>query len=192
MKTFKQFQEAAFAIPAVASKIPATIGAFTTLFNMAKKKNYGINLRVNRKAKKDDYYDGGEAKEKKKIQDKITKKDERDVDKANKKMLKDITQKNNNPELEKNPVYQQLNRPTDTNQFVAGKKIDAKTRRRMKAPENQFNSYDPLKEEAPTNNVGGGQIAGTVEAGDNPPVKKKKKTYAYGGRGSRKMWMNNK
>ena len=46
----------------------------------------------------------------------------------------------------------------------------------------------------PTNNVGGGQIAGTVEAGDDPPVKKKKKkkTYAYGGRGSRKMWMNNK
>jgi len=193
VKTFKQFQEAAFAIPAVASKIPATIGAFTTLFNMAKKKNYGINLRVNRKAKKDDYYDGGEAKEKKKIQDKITKKDERDVDKANKKMLKDITQKNNNPELEKNPVYQQLNRPTDTNQFVAGKKIDAKTRKRMNAPENQFNSYNPLKEEAPTNNVGGGQIAGTVEAGDDPPVKKKKR-YIYGGTGSRRMWMkkNNK
>ena len=47
---------------------------------------------------------------------------------------------------------------------------------------------------APTNNVGGGQIAGTVEAGDDPPKKKKKKkkkkkTYAYGGRGSRKMWM---
>ena len=48
---------------------------------------------------------------------------------------------------------------------------------------------------APTNNVGGGQIAGTVEAGDDPPVKKKKKkkgkgkTYAYGGRGSRKPWM---
>ena len=48
---------------------------------------------------------------------------------------------------------------------------------------------------APTNNVGDGKIAGTVEAGDDPPVKKKKKkkgkkkTYAYGGRGSRKMWM---
>ena len=27
---------------------------------------------------------------------------------------------------------------------------------------------------APTNSVGGGQIAGTVEAGDDPPVKKKK------------------
>ena len=44
---------------------------------------------------------------------------------------------------------------------------------------------------APTNNVGGGKIAGTVEAGDNPPVKKKKR-YIYGGRGSRKMWMSNK
>ena len=41
---------------------------------------------------------------------------------------------------------------------------------------------------APTNNVGGGKIAGTVEAGDNPPVKKKKR-YIYGGRGSRKNWM---
>tara|TARA_B100001989_G_scaffold100608_1_gene70417 strand:- start:118 stop:324 length:207 start_codon:yes stop_codon:yes gene_type:complete len=42
---------------------------------------------------------------------------------------------------------------------------------------------------APTNNVGGGQIAGTAEAGDNPPVRKKKKKYIYGGHGSRKMWM---
>ena len=51
-----------------------------------------------------------------------------------------------------------------------------------------------LDQFTPTNNVGGGQIAGTVEAGDDPPVKKKKKkkTYADGGRGSRKMWMNNK
>ena len=44
---------------------------------------------------------------------------------------------------------------------------------------------------APTNSVGGGQIAGTVEAGDEPPAKKKKR-YIYGGTGSRKMWMNNK
>tara|TARA_Y100001935_G_C17157874_1_gene433731 strand:- start:68 stop:808 length:741 start_codon:yes stop_codon:yes gene_type:complete len=41
---------------------------------------------------------------------------------------------------------------------------------------------------SPTNNVGDGKIAGTVEAGDNPPVKKKKR-YIYGGRGSRKNWM---
>ena len=43
---------------------------------------------------------------------------------------------------------------------------------------------------APTNSVGSGKIAGTKEAGDDPPVRKKKK-YIYGGRGSRKMWMQN-
>ena len=53
-----------------------------------------------------------------------------------------------------------------------------------------YNFYEEAMA-APTNNVGGGQIAGTVEAGDNPPVKKKKR-YIYGGKGSRRMWMNNK
>ena len=43
----------------------------------------------------------------------------------------------------------------------------------------------------PTNNVGSGNIAGTKEAGDDPPVKKKK-TYIYGGHGSRRMWLANK
>ena len=44
-----------------------------------------------------------------------------------------------------------------------------------------------LREEStPTNNVGGGQIAGTVEAGDDPPVRKKKK-YIYM-KGVRKFW----
>ena len=42
---------------------------------------------------------------------------------------------------------------------------------------------------APTNSVGSGKIAGTVEAGDDPPVRKKIKKYIYGGHGSRKMWM---
>ena len=49
-----------------------------------------------------------------------------------------------------------------------------------------------LREEAmvaPTNNVGDGKIAGTKEAGDDPPVRKKKKKYIYGGHGSRKTWM---
>ena len=41
---------------------------------------------------------------------------------------------------------------------------------------------------APTNAVGTGKIAGTKEAGDDPPVRKKKK-YIYGGHGSRRMWM---
>ena len=59
---------------------------------------------------------------------------------------------------------------------------------------------DVRKEEvAIANSMSGGGIAGSAEAGDEPPVKKnkrgsgmknrKKKTYAYGGRGSRKMWM---
>ncbi len=62
-----------------------------------------------------------------------------------------------------------------------------KLRRNLRKPENEFHTEDAI----PTNSLGGGQIAGTVEAGDDPPVKKKKR-YIYGGRGSRKMWMNNK
>ena len=64
------------------------------------------------------------------------------------------------------------------------------SRRNIKPdPTEKFASEEVMA--APTNSVGGGQIAGTVEAGDNPPVKKKKR-YIYGGTGSRKMWMNNK
>ena len=39
----------------------------------------------------------------------------------------------------------------------------------------------------PTNNVGDGKIAGTVQAGDDPPVRKRKK-YIYV-KGVRKNWM---
>jgi len=47
-----------------------------------------------------------------------------------------------------------------------------------------------LKEEGgPTMAMGHGQIAGSAEAGDEPPVRKKKKKYIYGGKGSRKNWM---
>ena len=42
-----------------------------------------------------------------------------------------------------------LNTPTDLPNFD-GKKIDAKTRSRMNAPENQFNSYNPLHEDRKT------------------------------------------
>ena len=52
-----------------------------------------------------------------------------------------------------------------------------------------------LREEAvmaaPTNNVGACKIAGTRAAGDDPPIKKKKR-YIYSGRGSRRMWLTNK
>jgi hypothetical protein len=46
-----------------------------------------------------------------------------------------------------------------------------------------------LKEE-PTMSLGHGKIAGTVEAGDDPPVSRKRKKYMSGGRGTRKFWLN--
>ena len=50
-----------------------------------------------------------------------------------------------------------------------------------------------IKEEAPVNNVGGGAIAGTAPAGDDPPVfnKKKRKPTPVGRYGSRRMWLQN-
>ena len=47
-----------------------------------------------------------------------------------------------------------------------------------------------LKEEAPTMSMGAGGIAGSVEAGDDPPVRKRKKKYIYQ-KGMRKWWMKN-
>lgn len=47
-----------------------------------------------------------------------------------------------------------------------------------------------LKEDGgPTMSMANGKIAGSVEAGDDPPVKKRKK-YISGGSGSRKMWLD--
>ena len=46
-----------------------------------------------------------------------------------------------------------------------------------------------MDEDAPVNNVGGGQIAGTKEAGDDPPVNKKKKKNIYLGKLSRTSWL---
>ena len=44
--------------------------------------------------------------------------------------------------------------------------------------------------EQPVNNIGGGKIAGTVEAGDDPPVRKKKRKPTPVGRyGTRRTWM---
>ena len=44
----------------------------------------------------------------------------------------------------------------------------------------------------PTNNVGSGNIAGTVEAGDDPPVRKKKRRPTPVGRyGTRRTWRQN-
>ena len=49
--------------------------------------------------------------------------------------------------------------------------------------------YTNVKEDAPTMSMGGGGIAGSVEAGDDPPVGKKKKNI-YMGLHSRKRWLD--
>ena len=54
--------------------------------------------------------------------------------------------------------------------------------------ENSIRIIRNLMEEAPVNSVGGGHIAGTAEAGDDPPVRKRKKT-PKGHVGSRVPWL---
>ena len=86
------------------------------------------------------------------------------------------------PTIEKPPTF--TGRVDPTKGAPTPKRTTFKKQTKL-TPENQF------EDAAPTNSMGGGAIAGSVEAGDNPPVKKKKR-YIYGGTGSRKMWMNNK
>ena len=68
-----------------------------------------------------------------------------------------------------------------------GKILTFPFHKRRKDPTEKFATEEVMA--APTNNASSGAIAGLPP--DEPPMKKKK-TYAYGGRGSRKMWMNNK
>ena len=58
----------------------------------------------------------------------------------------------------------------------------------MKDPvfENYIKIIRSLMEDAPTMSMGGGAIAGSAEAGDDPPVRKRKK-YIYQ-KGLRKWW----
>ena len=53
-----------------------------------------------------------------------------------------------------------------------------------------FRTVHKMNEDVPTNAVAGGNIAGTNEAGDSPPVNKKKKNI-YLGMGSRTSWLRN-
>ena len=84
------------------------------------------------------------------------------------------------PTIEKPPTF--TGRTDPTKGAPTPKRTTFKKQTKL-APENQF------EDAAPTNNVGGGQIAGLPP--DQPPMRKKKR-YIYGGTGSRKMWMNNK
>ena len=50
-------------------------------------------------------------------------------------------------------------------------------------------TFKDFMEDAPINNVGGGNIAGTPESGDHPPVRKKKKKNIYLGKLARTPWL---
>ena len=57
---------------------------------------------------------------------------------------------------------------------------------RQNLDQKMFSKFSEDATAAPTNKVGGGNIAGTTEAGDDPPVRKKKR-YIYQ-KGVRKLW----
>ena len=58
---------------------------------------------------------------------------------------------------------------------------------------NLFEKLKQIREEGaiganvPTNSMASGKIAGSVEAGDDPPVRRKRKKYIYQ-KGLRKIW----
>ena len=60
---------------------------------------------------------------------------------------------------------------------------------RQNLDQKMFHKFSEDATAIPTNNIGGGKIAGSVEAGDDPPVRKKKR-YIYQ-KGVRKLWKQN-
>jgi hypothetical protein len=63
----------------------------------------------------------------------------------------------------------------------------------MEKKKNLFERLKQIREEGvvganvPTNSMASGKIAGSVEAGDDPPVRRKRKKYIYQ-KGLRKIW----
>ena len=60
---------------------------------------------------------------------------------------------------------------------------------RQNLDQKMFSKFSEDATAMPTNNISGGKIAGAVEAGDDPPVRKKKR-YIYQ-KGVRKLWKQN-
>ena len=176
MKTFKQFQEDYARVINPVKPVTDLIGAGLGAVELGKKAFSGLSNIFQAKKSQDTKESRGRRSIKPK----------RKLSRMQQKMI----------DLENKRGERVTN--TDPNKGITRKRETFNNPTNLSKPEDEFhtNEFQPDKsmtEEAPTNSVGGGQIAGTVEAGDDPPKKKKKKkTYAYGGRGSRKMWMNNK
>ena len=212
MKTFSEFQEAAIAIPAA-----GLIGKFALPAAAAIIGGVGTYMQI--KNPKRSVYTGTRKSQKK---ERIPNKSSDKTNEVAKDLGLDLTDPRQRRKAQSRAIARGLKKKNKTNKKINTKTDDVvksryttkdktirfepkegevKKSQEMIDKLNNPNYFDKImrnirKEEvmaAPTNSVGGGQIAGTVEAGDDPPKKKKKKkTYAYGGRGSRKMWMNNK
>ena len=193
MKTFKQFQEAALTIPAAAGFVSkfglpaaaAIIGGVGTYFQTRKTgdipTNVGDGSEVSGKS--------GVNRRYKTRKDRNPNKPKRKLSAAEKKIF----------DAQKKDIMQKGSEDFSTKGLI--KRADKFTNQTTRGTTKNSDAGYTIEDVAPTNNVGGGQIAGTVEAGDDPPVKKgrkkkkgKKKRYIYGGTGSRRMWMkkNNK
>ena len=57
----------------------------------------------------------------------------------------------------------------------------------MEKKKNLFERLKQIREDIPTNSMASGKIAGSAEAGDQPPVRRKRKKYIYQ-KGLRKIW----
>ena len=193
MKTFGEFQEAAAAVKA----LPTIVKAFTKVAPMVAPKLQtfakfstaipvglaGAAAMLQAKRKYRTRLNPG-VRNKKRVMSDAEKK-------IYDKSQKDTDQKVNTNQTPRDKVVKNiLDRKAKKNKEKM--KIPNKIQNDRKRIERGLKKGEIMLDQfTPTNNVGGGQIAGTVEAGDNPPVKKKKR-YIYGGMGSRKMWMNNK
>ena len=200
MKTFGEFQEAAAAVKA----IPTIVKAFTKVAPMVapKLKTFakfstaipvGLAGAAMLQARKTgdiptNVGDGSEVSGKSGVNRRYKTRKDRNPNKPKRKLSaaeKKIF------DAQKKDIMQKGSEDFSTKGLI--KRADKFTNQTTRGTTKNSDAGYTIEDVAPTNNVGGGQIAGTVEAGDDPPKKKKKKkTYAYGGRGSRKMWMNNK
>ena len=212
MKSFKQFQEAIalapLAIPAsklIGAGLVAT-GLTGMVLQSRKKKEEKEDLLGAVRKKQDEIQQDVANKETLKQNEKLTKKDKQRGKYLPRKRTPEnefageltnnqgpgITSTKKGGVWDKLPKGQQSNwNKGNTIQGIA--KQVKKQQNKAKLIKKIEDLYGPIPEEmmgggAIANNVGDGKIAGTVEAGDDPPVKKKKR-YIYGGKGSRKMWM---
>ena len=207
MKTFSEFQEAALAIPAAAGVISKVLPAAVATYGAVKtiKDTLPTFMQIKKRVPKDKSKTADIAREKD-----LDLTDPRQRRKA--ASLANKRNKTNKTNKKINPKTGDFVKPRyDTklqNIRVEPKKGEIEASEKIVGKINNPTFLEKIrrnirKEEVTiANSLAGGKIAGTVEAGDDPPKKKnkrgsgvknrkkkKKKTYAYGGRGSRKMWM---